>query len=335
MRLFFLRNPQKPVVQREHNERHPLLQTTVEKCIATFLTIQEMQSLGFTCKNQREKMLGKGWIPTPEQPQSTAILPSMVRTRYSENNCMSGQDFQTYAKVYSRSLPEIHTLNLLGMPELCGKLQLILAKTPNLKSLQFEGADKETQTRVLSHDLRYFERPSTDFKLVTFNDEYSWVKITDLSFFCLTKHTLQSLQIKHCLLLNGSCLDFLEKDLLTILHIERCIRFGDKGMQIIPQFPLRTLTLAFCPSITSIGWACLAQLPQLEHLDVSGCDQLTDEDLLYFTQLPLRTLNLRRCTKITHNGLNVLEGLNLTSLILADGTEKLSSRGVKRSHSER
>jgi len=105
---------------------------------------------------------------------------------------------------------------------------------------------------------------------------------------------------------------YLNKTHLETLKFERW-SFNDAGMQALTKFPLRTLKLAFCPAITSAGWALLSQLTHLENLDVSGCDQLTDDDLRNLVNLPLRTVNLSGCTKITDRGLLVLEGLGLHS----------------------
>ncbi len=311
------------IARSQPNKRHPLLNLTFQKCVAAFLSIRDMQSLGLTCFGQPEEMLR----------QDTAILPNVIMARYPVDNPMPGNVFLAYEQVYTaRPLPEISSLNLLGFPEMSAKLPSILNATPFLKELSLEAAHRKTYDLLIAPENSLWVLLASsiikpDFTKGTDDHGSTLVKITDNCLSSLQNHDLQSLELKHCMQFTGAGLNHLKKASLQSLKIERCKPFSDAGMAILPQFPLRNLRLAYCKAITSAGWTCLANLPHLKSLDLSGCDQLTDDDLLHLAKLPLKHLRLHGCTKITPIGLNNLKGLELESLCL-DGCSGISAEAV-------
>ncbi len=305
----------------ENNKRHPLLESTSQKCVAAFLTLRDMQSLGLTCFGQPERMFGHRSVPTTEHPVGTAILPSVVAGRYTLDHPITAHDFLFYSHIYdSRPFPEIRSLTFFGIPALLAKLPEILTKLPNLRNISLEGADSVTHEYLVlantSSTFEFFKMITKDFEISECLNQNPCILLKDRNLSALKNHDLVSFELRHCILFTGIGLHYLKKTHLETLKFERC-NFQDVGMQMLTQLPLRTLKLAFCPAITSAGWALLPNLSLLEHLDLTGCDQLTDDDLLPIAQLPnLKTLNLSHCSKITDCGLQSLERCKLTSLNL-------------------
>jgi len=320
----------------ENNKRHPLLEPTSQKCIAAFLTLRDMQSLGLTCFGQPERMFGHRSMSTTDPVVKTAILPSVVAGRYSLDHPITAHDFLLYSHIYDNCLfPKIQSLTFFGMPSLLAKLPKILTKLPNLRNLHLEGADRRTHEYLVLADIfpafEFFKMITKDFEISECLNQNPCVLLRDRNLSSLKDHDLVSFELRHCIQFTGIGVHYLKKTHLETLKFERC-NFKDTGMQMLPQFPLRTLKLAFCPAITSAGWAFLAYLPFLQNLDLTGCDQLTDDDLLHIAKLPnLKILNLSHCAKITERGLQHLEQCKLTSLNLI-GCTNISQDTFARYH---
>ncbi len=80
----------------------------------------------------------------------------------------------------------------------------------------------------------------------------------------------------------------------------------------VRNFPhLKNLKLAFCRKINGAGLAPLADLHDLEILDLSNCEMISDAGLPYLAQLSkLQCLNLSFCPRIRGIGLNYLANLH-------------------------
>lgn len=310
-----------PPQRSEHNKRHLLLEPTSQKCVAAFLSLRDIQSLGLICIGQSERVLRRSWTLTPENPIGTAILPSIVASRYTLAHPMSAPDFLLYSQIYNlRSFPEIQSLTFYETPALVAKIPEILPTLPNLRNVCLEGADRTTYDYLVTLEnaaaFEIFKMMTNDFEISECLNQNPCVLLKDQNLSALKNHNLTSFELRNCILFTGIGLNYLKKDHLQTLKFERC-NFEDPGMQILVQFPLHTLKLGFCTAITSAGWALLSKLSSLEHLDLTGCDQLTDDDILHIARIPkLKTLNLSHCTKITDDGLQCFDQHKFTSLNL-------------------
>lgn len=197
-----------------------------------------------------------------------------------------------------KHLPRLNTLNLKGCTALQEDAFEVLAALLHLKSLDL------SETHFTGMGFLHFR---TGYKLKILKLQ-NCAHLNDEGVAHLLRlNSLEGLHLGNTAISDQALNYITWLPRLRQLDLGECIRMTGQGLQNLCRLSqLSKLSLKRCTALQENAFATLAQLPQLNHLDLSYTS-ITAAGLQRLSQLVhLQTLSLKGCTKLQEDGLKAL-----------------------------